>query len=363
MKIAYNNFVFFKSNKFFKILYNSDYFINYSSGFIRRGIDGTLIYWTCKFFNTLPTSVITIYYSVLFFVVSSIICYLLLKKKIPIYLLFSPFLFLSSFIYFSLYHLSKDLEIIFLMYITFCCLKLKSKNITFISLNFLVIFATAVHEIYFVFIFFPLFMMWKSRFVGFSFVKNFLSFSFFLLPSLLFFVILIYFFYGKGNDISLVYNSWKGIDAQLYNKIKFNTGLFDGKTRYLWMSINNKINFIGFFANVFLNAIFIYLLSICYFKVNNSKIKFLVIVQTFLVVFISFFASDFARWILLSNIAILFYLFSENLESTPKKELINYKIFLLIIFLIGGLPYISWNIYRYTFTNVFFNLNQYFLHL
>ena len=339
--LVFRGFVyFFSSNE--GIYFNSDYFINYSSGFIKRGLDGEIIYFLSKIFICRPLLVIKLYYGFFFCSFAMIISFIWFKKSkaLPFYYLVSPFILLPSLLFFNKLHLSKDLEVIVL---GFFALQGFYKYRNFYLSNFLVILGTLVHEVFFLLIFFPfLFLFLDVRKEKASW-RKFFQFIIFILPSLLMFLIITTVFSGMDKDLNPIYNSWYQLDSGITGKIHFNSGLFDRQgIRYIYVIIGNKINYLGILMTIILNFLFVLFLKI------NRKHFLVLSLQTIVVCGLIFMASDYYRWFLIANCLYIFYLSFEKLDIKLIPS--------IIVYFIGGMPYLGWNIYRYIESNPIFIL-------
>lgn len=338
----YLNLIYFFGNNQ-NIYLKSDYFINYSSGFIRRGLDGQIIYYISRFTGFPPILSIKIYYSFFFCAFIVIIGFVNLKKwkKLPLYYLISPFLLLPSLLYFRKLHLSKDLEIIVL---GFLLIYFFEKKRNFFITNTLMILGTMVHEVFFFLIFFPLLMMYQKNKEKLS-IKIVFSFFMFIFPSIITVLSLVTIFSGLDKDISKIFNSWSYLDSSLLGKIRFNSGLFkSNEIRYVYTVINGKINYIGILITLILNFLFFYLLKF------EKKQTLLLILQTMVISFLILIASDYYRWFLIANFFYIFYLKFDKIRVDIK--------FSVLVYCISGMPYVGWNIYRYLDCNPIYILTH-----
>ncbi len=98
--LLYQNAGFLLSRSFDESVYNSDYFINYTSGFIKRGLDGQLIFIITKLTGFSPVDILRVLYSTFFILLSGIVGHILYRSKISLFYILSPFLFLFPFVYF-----------------------------------------------------------------------------------------------------------------------------------------------------------------------------------------------------------------------------------------------------------------------
>lgn len=135
-----------------------EFFINYSSGFIRRGFDGELIYLLSEIFSINPLS-IRLFYWLVNLVVFIILIFRHFSKRFPIYFLFASTILLSEIS--GAYIFKKDLILINL----FILLVYITKEKCFIQIllfNIILIVGTLMHEVFFIFSIVPAILILKT---------------------------------------------------------------------------------------------------------------------------------------------------------------------------------------------------------
>lgn len=357
--LLYKNIPFLFSKSFDEFVFNSDYFINYTSGFIKRGIDGQIIYNISQLSGFSSVDILRTMYLVFFVILSGIVINILLRSKVPLYFILSPFLFIFPFAYFPLFHISKDMEVLILAYIVLFLFINKKNNWLF---NIVFSISILVHEEIFIFLFFPLLLLHSFYYSNGDFWERTKSFCIILLPSTVVFFLIMLLFNGLSNDIDIIKDSWKSHSPYLKH-VTFNSGLFDGKPRIIFETVKETHNQLGFALLIVINFIFVtaatYLFSRRHFGILFS-ISALQILPTILLCFI---ASDFGRWFYIPNVILLFSIFLfRNKEPSkdftlPGNEFIlkMYNVIALpaifLFYILGGMPYGGFNIYRYFYSN------------
>lgn len=356
--------------KFFSLNYgpinNTDFHINYAAGFIRRGLDGEIIYFIAKILNMISENVIKTYYSIFWFFAALIFGYIFVKKKLPIFVLFSPFLLYTPFLSFPK-GLFKDMEgITFFFLIIGVQLFIKKEVLKIIATNLLLILLMSVHEVYFIFVIPCLVYAYLiSNSMDLS-IKNLLNFIKFYSPSIVFFIFLNTVFIGNEEKQKIILNSWYILDTKIEKRLSFNDGVFNGKLNYIWL-INGKIwyKYFGLLLNVVFNFMFSFLITKTYFNGITKKKLALIISSNLLIILLCIIASDFSRWILLTNTAILitFFLSEEKYKSNSIKKENNYfveKLALFSLTLIAGITYFTdWSIFYFKQVNIPYQFYEY----
>lgn len=357
--LLFQNAAFLLSPSFDKFVFNSDYFINYTSGFIKRGLDGQLIYAITACTGFSPINILRVLYSIFFVSLSGIVINIVYRSKISLFYIFSPFLFLFPFVYFQLYHISKDTEVLLIAYIVlYLFINGKSKWL----LNIVLSLGILAHESIFIFLFFPLLFI-QLFYVGKgSVVQKLLNFSLSLAPSIILFLLIFLKFNGLSNNIQIIYDSWKPYSIYLQD-VHFNSGLFDGKPRLISEIIKESYNMIGLGLLIGINFLFITAGTYLYSRQNFLVLLGMTLLQIIPVVILCAIASDFGRWFFLSNSILLFSMFllqgkvpSVNFSLGKDRFIIKtYEMLsfptLCILFVLGGMPYLGFNIYRYFYPN------------
>lgn len=357
--LLYKNIPFVFGNSFNEFVYNSDYFINYTSGLIKRGLDGQIIYHITLLTGFSPVNILRVMYLTFFVILSGIVLNIWLRSKVSLYFIISPFLFIFPFVYFPLFHIAKDMEVLILSYIVlFLFINKKSKWL----LNIVLSIGILVHEEIFIFLFFPLLLLHLFYFSEGRFLEKIKSFCITLFPSAALFLLMILKYNGLSNNINIIIDSWKTHSSYLQN-VSFNSGLFDGKPRLINETIYAPYNILGFGLLIIIN--FIFITSGIYLYSRRHFIVLFVIsaLQILPTIILCFMASDFGRWFYIPNVLILFSMFL--LRDKERSQNFNWRSIDLILkrydtmaplaigffYIFGGMPYIGFNIYRYFYSN------------
>ncbi|WP_273007787.1 hypothetical protein [Chryseobacterium sp.] len=357
--LLFQNAAFLLSPSFDKFVFNSDYFINYTSGFIKRGLDGQLIYAITACTGFSPINILRVLYLIFFVSLSGIVINILYRSKISLFYIFSPFLFLFPFVYFQLYHISKDVEVLLIAYIVlYLFINGKSKWLLNIALSLGIL----AHESIFIFLFFPLLLIQLFYIGKGSVVQKLLNFGISLAPSIIIFLLIFLKFNGLSNNIQIIYDSWKPYSTYLQD-VHFNSGLFDGRPRLISDIIKESYNMIGLGLLIGINFVFITAGAYLYSRQNFFVLLGIALLQIIPVVILCAVASDFGRWFFLSNSILLFSMFllqgkvpSVNFSwgsghfIMRTYEMLSFPM-VCILFVLGGMPYLGFNIYRYFYSN------------
>lgn len=357
--LLFQNAVFLLSPSFDKFVFNSDYFINYTSGFIKRGLDGQLIYAFTAYTGFSPINILRVLYLIFFVSLSGIVINILYRSKISLFYIFSPFLFLFPFVYFQLYHISKDVEVLLIAYIVlYLFINGKSKWLLNIALSLGIL----AHESIFIFLFFPLLLIQLFYIGKGNVVQKLLNFGISLAPSIIIFLLIFLKFNGLSNNIQIIYDSWKPYSTYLKD-VHFNSGLFDGRPRLISDIIKESYNMIGLGLLIGINFVFITAGAYLYSRQNFLVLLGIALLQIIPVVILCAVASDFGRWFFLSNSILLFSMFllqgkvpSVNFSwgsghfIMRTYEMLSFPM-VCILFVLGGMPYLGFNIYRYFYSN------------
>ncbi len=357
--LLFQNTAFLLSPSFDTFVFNSDYFINYTSGFIKRGLDGQLIYAITAYTGFSPINILRVLYFIFFVSLSGIVINILYRSKISLFYIFSPFLFLFPFVYFQLYHISKDVEVLLIAYIVlYLFINGKSKWL----LNIVLSLGILAHESIFIFLFFPLLLIQLFYIGKGSVVQKLLNFGISLMPSLIIFLLMFLKFNGLSNNIQIIYDSWKPYSSYLQD-VRFNSGLFDGRPRLISGIIKEYYNMIGLGLLIGMNFLFITAGAYLYSRQNFIVLLGIALLQIIPVVILCAIASDFGRWFFLSNSILLFSMFllqgkvpSVNFSWGKDHvimrtyEMLSFPM-VCILFVLGGMPYLGFNIYRYFHSN------------
>lgn len=354
----YFGFKGFNPVKIWSSFYQSDLYINYEGGFMRRGLDGQLIYELSKF-TSVNAMMIQKSYNLLFFLVFiGLTFYFYLKYKPPFFLLFSTSVLLL-FIFYLGRGIRKDHILMIFFFLTcFEIVKRKSKLWTLIAINILFIVASLIHELFFIISFFPVVFLIKNFMFSQEQKSAYLKSVAALIPSTLVFFYI--FFYGLGTLVqqTLILNSWKQIGVE---NIVFNSGIFD-RSLYIWELGFTRNQYFSFFAAILCHFIFMVIIISNDLKNRQLKINFyiLILLQYGVLILLSVVAKDFSRWIFLCNLTTLIPVYILKSETTlyPNENQdhsfpIFNKIAWLpyILFFINTMPHSGWSFNDYIVYN------------
>lgn len=285
-------------------LYNGDYFINYEGGFVRRGLDGEIIFLISKITGIFPWRITKIYS--LSFLLAFFVLTIYQKIKFGIPSLF--FLSMSFLIFFQIIALPlrKDHIIltIFLIMITFLD-KRKFNDITILIVNIFLIVGTLIHEIFFLVSFFPiLIIILVQKNLKYNIFKTILYF--FAIPFIVF-IFCSFLYPGNAHQKIIIINSWKNFGIQ---HVKFNYGIFE-KPFYIWTYMDEIWKYLYLIMLLLINFAFVFSL-VFFVKPPKKQInKFLIILsaQYVIAILLCIVATDFSRWIFVANFTsiILFF--------------------------------------------------------
>ena len=353
----YFGFQGFNLMKIWNSFYQSDFYINYEGGFVRRGLDGQIIYEISKI-----TSVNAIWiqktYNILFFLIfAALVCYFILRYRPPFFVVFSTSILLL-FVFYLGRGIRKDhILLVFFFLSCFEIVKRKNKTVAFISVNLLSIIASLIHELYFIISFFPLVILLKNFIFEKDQLSEYLRSTLFLLPSI--FIFLIIFFFGLGNSYQqiAILASWKQIGVE---NVLFNSGIFD-RNLYIWELGFTRNQYISFLIAIILHFIFMMIMISNDLKKRKLKINFYILIglQYGVLLLLSIVAKDFSRWIFLCNFTTLISVYILKKKSTYQiSELENSfsffrKIYWLpyILFFINTMPHSGWSFNDYVVYN------------
>ena len=178
-----------------------EWLINYQGGFVRRGLLGEVIFLISDYFRITPIYIIWIIClsSYLFLIKLS---FGMVKNLVSTSFLLSPAIFLSPII--GNFLVRKDILLLLLFVCNLRIIKANKSNIFFI--NLINIFATLIHEGFFIYAL-PIQFFLKLNKNTFSSNKNLFKNILFFLPSIIVFL-LCFIFKGSDYQASLINNSW-----------------------------------------------------------------------------------------------------------------------------------------------------------
>ncbi len=355
----YFGFKGFDLSKIWKSLYHSDFYINYEGGFVRRGLDGEIIYLLAKTFHINSIFIQKIYNLIFFVVFGIMMLYFICKYKPPFFALFSTSVLLLYVFYIGR-GLRKDHILMFFFFLScFEMLKSKRKIYTILVINVLFIIATLVHELFFIISFFPTVLLLNNFTFGterksLNYIKPAIS----LLPATLVFLYIFFFGLGTVVEQQAILTSWKELGI---TTIAFNSGIFD-RSLYIWELGFTRNQYISFLGAIVLH--FIFMIVIISNDLKNKELKktfyALIILQYAVLLALSAVAKDFSRWIFLCNLTILIpiYILKKQVDQYPAQQNDNYFSFLkkvswvpYILFFINTMPHSGWNFNDYIVYN------------
>ena len=362
------SFLFYFSFKYIvNIWAYSDAFINYSEGFIRRGMLGELMSIFSKNFSVKPGK----FHASFFMIVTManiLIFAFLLKDYISSKLIFVFLLFNPALILFSLYDNGAYLrkELIFITVSLLHCYfvnryhkKIISKKYYLSILYFLIIpliiFNILMHELQYFLLLFHVCLTFNVLFEEIKFSNLRFIFQkkiFYFLPYILTIIPLIL-FYIYPTELSTLEKIYTSISIEDKAKVAwepiFHTSnpflqVVVGETKYMFSSKGNAI----FYLTLLVMAIGPIILIFNYLKKNNCielKNYFLIFFSVFPIFLMFFIGRDWGRWInLIAFTVILFYL-QNPLKRDVNIEIINlsrkfYQNFIICLTITLGFLYL-----------------------
>lgn len=336
-------------------------YLNYSDGFIRRGLLGTLIYLFDLNFNLDPylfSSVINFLTKLILLI---IVIYYSIKFSIPKYLVFSYPIFFSGIIN-SNGRLDSILVLLFILSLSLLKSNSKLKSYYFIIISILGIL---IHEVYYFMILVPSITLY--------FLKKEKTYLFNVLLSTIIFLIIILFYKGNSTQATNILYNWSSLNFEPNFKYVFRD-LVSNSTFYITDAIKTKKQFVGFFFN---NLICILFIIFSYFTSEhnyNKRLNFITIVlsQNLIFIFLCLIAVDYSRWyfILFTSIICFYYLFASDIATKfslyPYKTnsiKVNNSLFLIatiILYFIISIPFAGWEFNQYFNSHLYFKVKQIF---
>ena len=337
---------FFSLSNIINLWTYSEIHLNYSQGFIRRGLLGQVM----LYLNDIGLSK-KIFYSSIYFIISIINIIIFLKilrstfkdKWIFLFFSFNPSLILFSFYDLGGYARSEVFGILLLLVHTFIFIKVKNRNIDlktykkiFISLLVPGIYiSTLIHEINILTIFFHLFTTYNilkfyNKFKLINLIKIF--------TPLIFLIPIVYHFYTKQIDssaIDMMFNSLnenENVNIWIWKSIF--TSINDRKTELQYM-LNPKTNLLFY---IFIFAFYTFPIFIFFYVWNRIGlyrlcISIIVVMPIFLLFFIG---RDWGRWMNFTifilfciNIQFLFF-YVNKIQYNFKNQILNFTFILFI---------------------------------
>ena len=336
-------YVYFASLEFPNSYSSSEILINYSSGFVRRGLIGELFIFFYKSFNLKPNLFFFIFNLIIYFLLYFLIFILIKKSKRidPIYLI----LVLSPvFISYSLYEkealIRKEIYL-FISFLIFIIFLKKNSNLvySYIAIFILTTFVILVHESNIIFSLF----FWIIFF--FKFIKRISLKTLILLafPITLFHIILILLFIINPISSDQIFNMCN-YTKSFFSDFKCGGGFF-WLSQDLSFSVNEVIHSTKIINTLryLITNIIIYLPIIYFFILSNNKKNFYILLLALISFPLYFVGLDWGRWININYTMLVFLLLYLRNEGYYFVEVINLriskiKISLICIYLLG------WNV-------------------
>lgn len=353
----YFGFQGFNLMKIWNSFYQSDFYINYERGFVRRGLDGQIIYELSKIISVNAVWIQKTYNLLFFLIFAALVGNFMLRYRPPFFVVFSTSVLLL-FVFYLGRGIRKDhILLVFFFLSCFEIVKRKNKTVAFITVNLLSIIASLTHELYFIVSFFPIVLLLKN----FIFEKDQLSEYFksvlFLLPSILIFIIIFFFGLGNSEQQIAILASWKQIGVE---NILFNSGIFD-RSLYIWELGFTQNQYISFLIAIMLHFVFMIIMISNDLKNRKLKINFCILMglQYSVLLLLSIVAKDFSRWIFLCNFTTLIPVYILKKKSTYQgSESENSFLFFkkmywipYILFFINTMPHSGWSFNDYVVYN------------
>ncbi|MEG2762554.1 hypothetical protein [Chryseobacterium sp.] len=353
----YFGFQGFNVMKIWNSFYQSDFYINYEGGFVRRGLDGQIIYELSKI-TSMNAIWIQKTYNLLFFLIFAALAgYFIVKYRPPFFSVFSTSILLL-FVFYLGRGIRKDhILLVFFLLSCFEIVRRKNKTLAFISVNLLSITASLIHELYFIVSFFPIVLLLKNFIFEKDQLSEYLRSALVLLPSTLVFMIIFFLGLGNSDQQQAILASWKQMGVE---NILFNSGIFN-RSLYIWELGFTRNQYISFLAAIALHFVFMIIMISNDLKNRKLKINFylLIVLQYGVLLLLSIVAKDFSRWVFLCNFTTLIPVYilkkkSRYMSSESENSFLFFKkIYWLpyILFFINTMPHSGWSFNDYVVYN------------
>lgn len=353
----YFGFQGFNLMKIWNSFYQSDFYINYEGGFVRRGLDGQIIYKLSKITSVNAVWIQKTYNLLFFLIFAALVGYFMLRYRPPFFVVFSTSILLL-FIFYLGRGIRKD-HILLVFFFLSCLEIVKRKNTTvaFLTVNLLSIVASLIHELYFIVSFFPIVLLLKNFIFEKDQLSEYLRSALFLLPSTLVFLIIFFFGLGNSDQQLAILASWKQIGVE---NVLFNSGIFD-RSLYIWELGFTRNQYISFLIAIMLHFFFVLIMISNDLKNRKLKINFYILIglQYGVLLLLSIVAKDFSRWIFLCNFTTLIPVYvlkkKNNYQSSESENSFSFfkKIYWLpyILFFINTVPHSGWSFNDYVVYN------------
>ena len=353
----YFGFQGFNLMKIWNSFYQSDFYINYEGGFVRRGLDGQIIYKLSKITSVNAVWIQKTYNLLFFLIFAALVGYFMLRYRPPFFVVFSTSILLL-FIFYLGRGIRKD-HILLVFFFLSCLEIVKRKNTTvaFLTVNLLSIVASLIHELYFIVSFFPIVLLLKNFIFEKDQLSEYLRSALFLLPSTLVFLIIFFFGLGNSDQQLAILASWKQIGVE---NVLFNSGIFD-RSLYIWELGFTRNQYISFLIAIMLHFFFVLIMISNDLKNRKLKINFYILIglQYGVLLLLSIVAKDFSRWIFLCNFTTLIPVYvlkkKNKYQSSESENSFSFfkKIYWLpyILFFINTVPHSGWSFNDYVVYN------------
>lgn len=304
-------------NDIIDIFYRPEFYVNYSGGYVRRGLDGEIIYLISKNLKIQPWLIQKTYSLFCFLLFILLTIYTMIKRKININSVFSMSCFLL-FLFFSSHGFRKD-HILLLIFLLNCYYikSIKKSQLTFsvfILQNIISLVGILIHEVFFAFSLLPLITIYFIKYRMMFNLKKIYQIAFlFIIPGFIFFLNSTL-FSGTAAQEKIIIDSWKQMGL---NNIQFYSGIF-GKPHFIWMFFNNILDYLILFSIFIIHLIFNFSTNYENHKKNKTHVifAFLLIFQFIIAILLTIVASDFSRWIFFATYTTIFSIsFIENNSS------------------------------------------------
>lgn len=290
--------------------YRPEFYVNYSAGFTRRGLDGHFIFVLSELLNFPPWTLQKLYSGCLFILFLLLTIFTIIQRKIPFYSVFSMSCLLL-FLYYSANGFRKDHIILFLFLLNcYYILSINNKKLhiqNYIFQNVILVICILIHEVSFIFSFFPLSLLYLNK-TNYKITKDTYKnmVSLFGVPFLLFILNSTLF---KGNEVdgNIIINSWKKFQL---NNLQFYSGIFNSP-HYIWLFYHSFCQYFLFFCIFIIHFIFNITAHFENLTRKNSYLVFILLLATqyCLAILLSIIASDFSRWLFFANFTSIFTLY------------------------------------------------------
>lgn len=350
--------------------YFKEFFLNYSDGFLRRAIDGEILFLISKKTLISPLYIVPVISSFFLITFFFLIFKFIRKHSYTSILIFSMPVLLGEIIHNSIFR--KDIPIIILLLINMVVLfKIKNYLIKYILHVLICSFSILFHEIYFLISFIPFCIIF------FLSSQKKMFFSSFIITFLLF--LLMSKFSGLHIDQNEIINSWNKIDINVGKYISNLNKILKVKITIFYKTNNYSLFSVLFFFSFFF-ANFYLIVGYVYSYICNERKKFFIIFCTIfypLVLLLCAIAVDFSRWFFMINLIMIifphilpndyimrFNKLSLNLNIEKYSILIKNKYFPIAYFFLG-MPFFGFwtpkeymeSTPLYTILSIFFNFN------